>query len=107
MWYYSNNYTVTQKIKVTDPSITTVKGSVEFQACQEGACVPGEKDFAIELGNKGADKATVAAADETKDAPRMIPCGCSSGSLLVVDYWQLCALRVPDDPDDGVILHAW
>ena len=68
VWYYSNNYTVTQKIKVTDPSITTVKGSVEFQACQEGACVPGEKDFAIELGNKGADKATVAAADETKDA---------------------------------------
>ena len=42
VWYYSNNYTVTQKIKVTDPSITTVKGSVEFQACQEGACVPGE-----------------------------------------------------------------
>ena len=68
VWYYSNNYTVTQKIKVTDPSITTVKGSVEFQACQEGACVPGEKDFAIELGNKGADKATVAVADETKDA---------------------------------------
>ena len=30
--------------------------------------MPGEKDFAIELGNKGADKATVAVADETKDA---------------------------------------
>ena len=66
--YYTDNYSVTQKVKVTDPSITVVKGSVEFQACQEGACVPGEKDFTIELGSKGGDNATVAATEETKSA---------------------------------------
>ena len=53
VWYYSNNYTVTQKIKVTDPSITIVKGSVEFQACQEGACdalcIPDDPDDSVFL----------------------------------------------------------
>ena len=65
--YFTNTYTVKQKIKVTDPGVTAVTGSVEFQACQEGACVPGSKDFTIKLEDKGGDKATVAKASAEKD----------------------------------------
>ena len=65
--YFTDTYTVKQKIKVTDSGITSVNGSVEFQACQEGACVPGTKDFTIKLEDKDA-KATVAAATEEKSA---------------------------------------
>ena len=65
--YFTDTYTVKQKIKVTDSGITSVNGSVEFQACQEGACVPGTKDFTIKLEDKDA-KATVAATTEEKSA---------------------------------------
>ena len=66
--YFADTYTVKQKIKVTDPGVTAVTGSVEFQACQEGACVPGSKDFTIKLEDKGGAKATVAEASAEKDA---------------------------------------
>ena len=62
------NYTATKRSKLPNPSITTVKGSVEFRLVRKVLVCRERKDFAIELGNKGADKATVAAADETKDA---------------------------------------
>lgn len=50
VWYFSDEYVITQKVKVTDPSIASVTGTLEYQGCQEGQCVMFEEDFQIGLG---------------------------------------------------------
>ena len=65
--YFTDTYTIKQKIKVTDPGVTSVNGSVEFQACEDGACVPGTKDFTIKLEDKGTAKAAVAEAPAAEE----------------------------------------
>lgn len=53
-WYFTDNYRLVQKIKITDPAIKEVRGTIEYQTCQDGACVPGEKEFSIQLEEKKA-----------------------------------------------------
>lgn len=59
VWYFANEYVITQKIKVTDPAVASVKGTLEYQACQEGQCVMFDEDFEIAL-----EKAQVTAKAE-------------------------------------------
>lgn len=69
VWYFSEEYVITQKIKVTVPSIAAVKGALEYQVCQEGECVMFEEDFVIEIGKQQvAAGSETASGDVTADA---------------------------------------
>lgn len=65
VWYFEHEYIVTQKIKVTDPALASIKGVIEFQVCQEGQCVMFDQDFDIKLGNAVVVQATAEAKPET------------------------------------------
>lgn len=59
VWYFSEEYVIKQKIKVSDPSIASVKGTLEYQVCQEGQCVLFDEDFEIQIKKqKVTDKVT-------------------------------------------------
>lgn len=47
--YFSNEAVFRQKIKVLSKDDFTLKGSVEFQACDDKACIFDEKDFEFKI----------------------------------------------------------
>ena len=49
VWSFEGEYIIKQTVKVTDPSVSAVKGTLEFQVCQEGQCVMFDQDFNIKL----------------------------------------------------------
>ncbi len=49
VWYFSGEFVIRQKVKVIDAAIASVKGTVEYQVCQEGQCVMFDEDFDIPL----------------------------------------------------------
>lgn len=49
VWHFAGQYVITQKIKVTDAALSSVKGMLEYQVCQEGQCVMFDQDFNIPL----------------------------------------------------------
>ena len=71
VWYFSGEFIIRQKVKVTDATIVSVKGSIEYQVCQEGQCVMFDEDFDIPLDTqqvketKGSE--AVAAPEKQKD----------------------------------------
>lgn len=69
VWSFEGSYVITQKVKVTDPAIASIKGNLDFQVCQEGQCVVFDQEFDIKIGNAevAASDANVApATGETK-----------------------------------------
>jgi len=61
VWYFSGEYVIRQKIKVTNEAVKSVKGVLEYQVCQEGQCVMFDQDFELEL--RPASAATAASAE--------------------------------------------
>lgn len=61
VWSFENEYIITQKVKVTDAALASLKGSIEYQVCREGQCVMFDESFAIKIGEPAA-KETVQAA---------------------------------------------
>ena len=59
-WYFEGEYTLTQKIKVTKPELTTIHVTVEGQVCEE-SCVLFEQGFEFRL------EAAAAPVEEAKD----------------------------------------
>ena len=57
----------TQKVKVTDASLTAITGTIEYQACQE-SCVQLSKDFSfkIEQGKTAAAGETTTSSEESQ-----------------------------------------
>ncbi|MDE5612648.1 MAG: thioredoxin family protein, partial [Odoribacter sp.] len=66
---FENEYVITQKIKVTNPSLAAVTGTIEYQACREGQCVMFDESFTVKVGD-GATKATVKAAPVAKETQK-------------------------------------
>lgn len=72
VWSFDNEYTITQKIKVTDAAIAEVKGLLEFQVCQEGQCVMFDEEFTMKIETPSVAKGNVAesaapSGEEQKD----------------------------------------
>ncbi|MDE7073668.1 MAG: thioredoxin family protein [Odoribacter sp.] len=65
VWSFENEYIIKQKVKVTDPNLAAVQGTVEYQACREGQCVMFEEAFNIKIKEQAVVKE--AASNETKD----------------------------------------
>lgn len=59
VWSFEKEYIITQKLKITDPAIAAIKGSLEFQGCQEGQCVMFDEEFNVPVGNATAVSETV------------------------------------------------
>lgn len=66
---FENEYVITQKIKVTDPALATVTGTIEYQACREGQCVMFDEAFTVKV-KEGAAKETVKVAPAAKEAQK-------------------------------------
>lgn len=69
VWHFAGRFVVTQKIKVTDPALSAVKGTLEYQVCQEGQCVMFDEDFNIPLKKAAVTTAepAVTSAAASKD----------------------------------------
>ncbi len=71
VWSFSNEYIITQKIKVTELSLASVSAILEFQVCREGQCVMFDKTFDIKLGESKTEIKKVEAVDaEPKEAEK-------------------------------------
>lgn len=67
-WFFENSCTFTQKVKVTDASLTAITGTIEYQACQE-SCVQLSKDFSFQIGDGKAasvEEESAAAPEEAQ-----------------------------------------
>lgn len=69
VWSFENEYVITQKIKVTDASLAAVKGSLEYQVCQEGQCVMFDESFDIKIGSPAVASESGQAVIEKEEAP--------------------------------------
>lgn len=65
VWSFENEYVITQKVKITDPAVAAIQGSVEYQACREGQCVMFDEAFNIKIKEQAVVKE--AKNNETKD----------------------------------------
>ncbi|WP_251619782.1 protein-disulfide reductase DsbD family protein [Odoribacter lunatus] len=64
VWYFSGEVVIRQRVKVTDDALTSVKGTVEYQGCQEGICVMFDQEFDIPLDKGQVKEAKNSAAPE-------------------------------------------
>jgi len=57
--YFSKQVTFTQKIKITGTQPVKVSGTINYQACNEETCIPGESEFLFDVpaGTAQAQKA--------------------------------------------------
>jgi len=71
VWSFDNEYVITQKVKVTDPAVAAIRGTLEYQVCREGQCVMFDESFNIKIGEPVAAKESVTAAAPAKgEAPK-------------------------------------
>lgn len=70
VWSFDNEYVITQKVKVTDQAVASIKGTLEFQVCREGQCVMFDESFEIKIGEQVAAKENVQEAAADKDAEK-------------------------------------
>ncbi len=64
--YFDKTATFVQKIKLTNSKPVTVSGTINFQACNEETCIPGEAEFAFEVPNPSASTQTAKVKQDAK-----------------------------------------
>jgi thiol:disulfide interchange protein DsbD len=59
-YYFENNFTVTQKVKITNPKVFEIKLRLEYQVCKE-ACINDRQNFVFKIpaANKAVEKASI------------------------------------------------
>lgn len=71
VWYFSGEFVIRQRVKVTDAALASVQGTIEYQVCQEGQCVMFDEDFDIPLDRQqmteGKEGGDAAAPERQKD----------------------------------------
>lgn len=70
VWSFDNEYVLTQRVRVTDPAVASVKGTIAYQVCREGQCVMFDEAFDIKIGRPAPAEAEVGAAAEKQDAQK-------------------------------------
>lgn len=65
--YYDGSVTFTQKIKLNSADAGVVAGTVSFQTCTDGQCIPGDADFSFNLGENTAVNASTTATAGAED----------------------------------------
>ncbi|GHV63836.1 thiol:disulfide interchange protein DsbD [Bacteroidia bacterium] len=49
VWSFHHEYSITQKVKVLRPAVKVIRGSLEYQVCQEEQCILFDKSFEIAI----------------------------------------------------------
>lgn len=59
-YYFENNFTVTQKVKITNAKVSEIKLRLEYQVCKD-ACINDKQNFVFKIpaANKAVEKASV------------------------------------------------
>lgn len=70
VWSFENEYIITQKLKVTDPAVAAIKGTLEFQVCREGQCVVFDESFDVKIGESVVAKESVQTAPAGKEVTK-------------------------------------
>ena len=70
VWSFENEYIITQKLKVTDPAVAAIKGTLEFQVCREGQCVMFDESFDVKIGESVVAKESVQTAPAGKEVTK-------------------------------------
>ena len=85
--YFSNQVTLTQKIKLKNPGKTEIKGFVEFMSCNDETCTPpAEAEFSFSL-NSSQDSKTASTPTVTPDTNQKP----GSGNLLLFLFFSFLA----------------
>ena len=64
---FEHEYVITQRIKVIDPAVSVVKGTLEYQVCREGQCVMFEEAFDIKVKENVTESGAVPAGEASQD----------------------------------------
>lgn len=46
--WYSDTVTFSQRVTVYEP-VTVIRGTIEYMTCNEGTCIPDQKEFAVAI----------------------------------------------------------
>jgi thiol:disulfide interchange protein DsbD len=65
-YYFEHNFTITQKVKITNPKTSKIKLYLEYQVCKE-ACINESNDFVFEIPSKSSVVIPVEDTTPTKD----------------------------------------
>jgi len=66
--YFDKTATFIQKIKLTNSKPVTVSGTINFQACNEETCIPGEAEFSFDVPAPTAPAQTAEVIQDAKPA---------------------------------------
>ncbi|MEG2790078.1 MAG: cytochrome c biogenesis protein CcdA [Odoribacter sp.] len=80
VWSFENEYIITQKVKITDLTLASLKGTLEFQVCREGQCVMFDEAFDIKIGEGTAVKSDVETVPATEQ-------GAEQDDSLWIFFW--------------------
>ncbi len=71
VWYFSESYEVSQRVKVEDPDLEAITGTITYQLCQpEGSCMLLTHDFSVEIPENAEVVSVAPAATDTPSAGR-------------------------------------
>ncbi len=65
--YYGESAVVTQRIRVLSTEPFTIKGSLSYQICGEGTCIPGDAEFSFNISGDLLPKEAGVANEQPKD----------------------------------------
>lgn len=82
-FYFEKAFTLTQRVKLTNPKLAKIKAAIEYQACKE-QCISDSKDFVFELP-VSATTAEVTGSDTTATAIETPKDTTSTASVPVSD----------------------
>ncbi|HNX55608.1 MAG TPA: protein-disulfide reductase DsbD family protein [Prolixibacteraceae bacterium] len=70
--YFDRTATFVQKIKLTNTQPVIVSGTINFQACNEETCIPGEAEFSFNVPAPKAPVKTTEVKNEAKPASETV-----------------------------------
>ena len=73
--YFSGEATFVQKVKVLNPNLKVINGSVDFQSCDDEKCIFEMAEFVFEVSEGGNTSDKVEDKDTTKDTEEVITTG--------------------------------
>ena len=71
-YYFEKNFRLTQKVKILNPSVTSIKVTVDYQVCKE-ACINGSHDFTFAIPKVEIPSGTVSETTVDQDTNAEIP----------------------------------
>ncbi|MDR1762830.1 MAG: thioredoxin family protein [Dysgonamonadaceae bacterium] len=95
--WFGENPTFIQKLKITDRDKFSVKGSIEYMACNDESCVPGSEEFSFSAKDLPAGVEVV--KEENKEIAKDINVDNVIKEEVTDDSTDSMALVIPENSD--------